>query len=725
MIRRLLFALLAWVGIADGLSMVPNARADVKVPAIFGDHMVLQRDAKLKFWGWAEPGESVEIQIGASKSSTQADADGKWRLELPAMVASKNPTSVVIQGKNRIEFKDVLVGEVWVCSGQSNMEWSVAASLNPQEEIAAAKYPTIRHIKVPLVPSMVPLDNFQSNWQVCSPETAGGFTAVGYYMARELSKKLDVPVGLVNSSWGGTRVEPWIPPVGFQRVDALQGIYQSVMGRTPGTPAYEKRLGEHIEALEKWLLKAKTSTGGAELLAPSPSFPNELTPFGSNQDPSMLYNGMIHSIVGFPIRGAIWYQGESNHEEGMIYLEKKKALIQGWRERWGQGDFPFYYVQIAPFRYGDSDPTTLAKFWEVQAAVQATVPRTAMVVINDIATLNDIHPPNKQDVGRRLALLALANDYGMKETFARSPQYSDIESKGKELKVTFKDTAGGLKTRDGKPPSHFEIIGANSNGYQAAEAQIQGDSVLLTSDKVANPTAVRFAWNMLAEPNLSGASGLPVGAFRAGKEPQFLDTVPGADQYRLVYDLDLNKLSNDIRYDVDNSSTVGPFERVAYFVELTGPQGEERKVFVSMKAFTTDPSKIGIPTFASKARFQMPVQSMDIFSNVAGLTVGTQIESGNIEFWPDNYAQRNEPAVAGASDRVYDFGDSLAVPEDGYGSMQVHHGAVKQTVFAINQWKAGSRADVGIGNSSGENSDWTFSSSASSYPNKRLRVYVK
>jgi sialate O-acetylesterase len=176
MIRRLFFALLAWVGITDGLCMVPNARADVKVPAIFGDHMVLQRDAKLKFWGWAEPGESVEIQIGASKSSTQADGEGKWRLELPAMVASKSPTSVVIQGKNRIEFKDVLVGEVWVCSGQSNMEWSVAASLNPQEEIAAAKYPTIRHIKVPLVPSMVPLDNFQSNWQVCSPETAGGFT---------------------------------------------------------------------------------------------------------------------------------------------------------------------------------------------------------------------------------------------------------------------------------------------------------------------------------------------------------------------------------------------------------------------------------------------------------------------------------------------------------------------------------------------------------------------
>ncbi|MFM8215996.1 MAG: sialate O-acetylesterase, partial [Pirellula sp.] len=310
--------------------------------------------------------------------------------------------------KNKIEIKDVLVGEVWVCSGQSNMEWSVAASMNPQEEIAAAKYPLIRHIKVPLVPSVVPLENFQSSWQVCSPETAAGFTAFGYYMAREISAKLDVPVGLINSSWGGTRVEPWVPPVGFQGVEKLQGIYQSVIGRTPGTPEYSKRLAEHIQSLEAWLAKAKSPTDPKVALGPSPNYPSELIPFASHQEPSMLYNGMIHAIVGFPIRGAIWYQGESNHDEGMMYLEKKKALIQGWRKLWSQGDFPFYYVQIAPFRYGDQDPTTLAKFWEAQAAIQTVVPKTGMVVINDIATINDIHPPNKQEVGRRLALLAFA-----------------------------------------------------------------------------------------------------------------------------------------------------------------------------------------------------------------------------------------------------------------------------------------------------------------------------
>ncbi|MBU6384634.1 MAG: 9-O-acetylesterase [Planctomycetes bacterium] len=715
-----------WIGLVVVLSMIASsASAEVKLPALFTDHMVVQRDQPLKVWGWADPSESVVVSIGNSKATAVADATGKWHLELPPMPANKSPSSLIIQGTNRIEIKDILVGEVWVCSGQSNMEWSVAASMNPQEEIAAANHPLIRHIKVPLVPSMIPLENFQSSWQVCSPNTAAGFTAVGYYMARELSIKLDIPVGLINSSWGGTRVEPWIPPVGFQRVEALQNIYQSVVGRTPGSAPYAKRLDEHIKSLEDWLVKAKTYKERREVLAPNPSFPAELSPYASNQDPTMLYNGMIHSIVGFPIRGAIWYQGESNHDEGMLYLEKKKALIQGWRELWGQGDFPFYYVQIAPFRYGDKDPTTLAKFWEAQAAVQSAVPKTAMVVINDIATVNDIHPPNKQEVGRRLALLALANDYGMQDVAARSPELVSMELMGKQLKLSFRNTAGGMKTRDGKPPTHFEVIGVGSSGYRPAVAQIQGDSLILSCAEVPEPTAMRFAWDMLAEPNLCGMTGLPVGAFRSGKEPEFLDSIPGSSEYRLVYDLDLGKLSSDIRYDVDNSASAGSFGRVAYLLELSGPQGQEQRVFVSMKAFTKDPKKIGIPTMASKARFQIPVEDLDIYSNVVGLSVGKGIGTGNIEFWPDNYGQKNGVSVSGASDSIYDFGDQLAPPEDGYGSMQVHHGGAKQTVFAINQWKAGNRADIGIGNSEGDTRDWTFTGSAERYSTKRLRVYVK
>jgi sialate O-acetylesterase len=706
------------------LLLLNNARADVRLPNVFGDHMVLQQQQKIRIWGWADARESVVVTLGEHTAKATADDAGRWKVELPPMTASKVPLAVTVKGNNTVEFKDVLIGEVWLCSGQSNMEWTVASSTNAQAEIAAAKNPMIRHIKVPLVSSAVPLDNFQSTWQVCAPETVAGFTACGYFMARHLQKELDVPVGLVNSSWGGTRVEPWTAPIGFQRVAALQDIYQSIIGRTPGTPQYRDRLAAHIKALEEWLLKAKTALDAHEILSPSPNYPAQLTPFASNQDPAMLYNGMIHALVGFPIRGAIWYQGESNHTEGMLYVEKKKALINGWRELWGQGDFPFYYVQIAPFQYGNEDPTILAKFWEAQAAVQQ-IPNTGMVVINDIATITDIHPPNKQDVGLRLALLALKNDYGKTDVVANSPEFDTLELLGDRLQVNLKNTGGGLKTRDGKAPTHFEVIGVGSNGFQPATAQIRGDAVILTSEAVKTPVAFRFAWHMLAEPNLAGGTGLPVGAFRGGDVPDFMSSLPIAREFKLVYELDLSKLGRDIKYDVDNSSQIQAFDRIGYLLELTTPSGEQQNVFVSMKAFSDDVKKIAIPTMASQATFQQPVAAMDVFSNVKEITTGTNIETGNIEFWPNNYGPANARNVSGASATVYDFGDEMDRLIDGYGSMQVHNSAAGQTLFAVNHWNVGATADIGIGNSTGQTRDWTFTGNAGSYSSKRLRVYVR
>jgi sialate O-acetylesterase len=408
----------------------------------------------------------------------------------------------------------------------------------------------------------------------------------------------------------------------------------------------------------------------------------------------------------------------------MLYLEKKKALINGWRELWGQGDFPFYYVQIAPFQYGSEDPTILAKFWEAQAAVQQ-IPKTGMVVINDIATLNDIHPPNKQDVGHRLALLALKNDYGKSDVVANSPEFETLEITGGTLKINFKNAGGGLKTRDGKAPSHFEIIGAGSNGFQPATATIDGASVILKSDAVKNPTAMRFAWHMLAEPNLTGGTGLPVGAFRAGTVPDFMSTLPIKTEYTLVYDLDLRKLGPAINYDVNNSDQIKDFDRIGYLLEIANANGEEQGVFVSMNAFTTDVRKIGIPTVASKAVFQQAVKSMDVFTNVKGITTGTKIGTGHIEFWPHNYGPVNGANISGASGSLYDFGDEMAPPEDGYGSMQIHNTASGETLFAINHWLAGDAADIGIGNSVGQTRDWTFTGSGSSLSSKRLRVFVR
>ena len=248
--------------------------------------------------------------------------------------------------------------------------------------------------------------------------------------------------------------------------------------------------------------------------------------------------------------------------------------------------------------------------------------------------------------------------------------------------------------------------------------------MVLTSDQVKKPVAFRFAWHMLAEPNLAGGTGLPVGAVRGGEVPDFLNSLTIAKEYALVYDLDLSKLSHDIKYDVDNSSKIKAFDRIGYLVELTTADGEERKVFVSMNAFTDDVKKIGIPAIASKARFQMPVVSMDVFSNVNGITTGTKIETGNIEFWPDNYGMVNSAKISGASEGIYDFGDETAPPEDGYGSMQVHNFAAGQTLFAINHWVVGAGADLGIGN--GPNAtDWTFSGNAAMYSSKRLRVFVR
>ncbi|TWU31316.1 sialate O-acetylesterase [Novipirellula artificiosorum] len=699
-----------------------DAFAEVRLPSIFNDHMVIQQQMPIRVWGWADPGETVEVSLGDNHFDANADSSGRWQVELPAMPAGKTPLTLVAKGSNTVEIKDILIGEVWLCSGQSNMEWTVRNCSNGADEVAAAQYPMIRHIKIPRNPNMLPQEEVEATWEICSPETAGNFTACGYFMARELQKELDVPVGLVNASWGGTRVEPWTPPIGFQKVEALQDIYQSVVGRTPGTAQYENRLQTHVAALEAWLTKATKALNTSELLEPSPSYPAELTPFTSHQDPTMLYNGMLHMLVGFPIRGAIWYQGESNHNEGMLYFEKKKALIQGWRELWGEGDFPFYYVQIAPYQYGTEDPAILADFWEAQAAVQQ-LPSTGMVVINDIATLDNIHPPNKQDVGKRLAMLALKNDYGRETLVANSPELESLDVLDGSLRVNFKNTGGGLKTRDRKAPSHFEIIGPGSSGFHAATARIDGDSIVLTADEVKNPVAFRFAWHKLAEPNLTGGTGLPVGALRAGELPDFLSQLPIGTDYKLVYDLDLSKLAKEVRYDVDNSGTVDSFERIGYLLELTTAGGEEQKVFVSMDAFTDNVKTIAIPTFSSKANYQQNIESMDVYSTVSGVTTGTGITTGNIEFWPNNYSAVSGSEVKGASSSVFDFGDKPGPPVDGYGSMQVHNYGEKQTLFAINHW--GANADIGIGNSEGNTRDWTFAGNAASYTSKRLRVYVK
>lgn len=707
------------------LSTLPDSSlAQVRLPGIFGDHMVLQRNENIKIWGWAEPGQAIEAVLNDSQGKAKADQEGKWQILLAPQKAG-GPFELRIATtsgtKSEVTLSDILIGEVWVCSGQSNMEWPLSQSANPQEEINAADYPNIRHIKVTRRPSSIPLDTIDNQWNVCSPKTAGSFTGVGYFFARRLHQELNVPIGLINSSWGGTRVEPWTPPNGFAQVPELANIHDTLESRTPGTDRYQQKLSNHIDATQAWLENAKSALKDQKAIDPSPAFPSELAQVTGHQNPAMLYNGMIHHFIGFPIRGAIWYQGESNRADGMSYFHKKKALINGWRELWEQGDFPFYFVQIAPFNYGNDRPDQLPELWEAQTKT-LELPNTGMVVISDVTDLNDIHPRNKQDVGLRLANLALKNDYGQDGLLVSGPTLDSLKILEDRLVLKFSNTGDGLKTSDGTSPDWFEVIGKGTN-FETANAEISGDTVVLTCNKVPAPVAVRFGWNKKATPNLRNSANLPARPFRAGEVPTALNSVPEIDDYQLIYDLDLKRLGKEIEYDKDLRKQVDKFDRIGYFMELQKTGQPMQFAFVSMDAFTDNIDHIGIPTIRSGATFQKKVSKVRVHSNVEQLENATAT-TGHIEFWPNNYGATRS-ANLGGSDTIYDFDDTRTDPVDGYGSMQVHLPESGLTLFSINRWNAPDQADLGIGNCPGQHLDWTFSGNSSQYDKKRLRIFVR
>lgn len=712
------------------LVAVPSLRADVRLPRVFGDHMVLQQEKPVALWGWAAPGEKVEVRLGADAVSTTATPAGEWKAELPARRAG-GPFTLTVTAANTLRLEDVLVGEVWLCSGQSNMEMGVRMCAQGEAEVAAAQHPQIRLLMVPNRWTPQPQNDIEAAWKVCSPQTVGeggwgGFSAAGYYFGRELHRRLGVPVGLIDATWGGTRIEPWTPPEGFAAVPALAGESEAVQWGDPRTELHRLKAEELLQATERWVRESREALGRKAPLPAMPTFPDRLRPPGDVQHATALYNGMLHPLAPFALRGAIWYQGESNSGEGALYTEHTRALVAGWRSVWKDPTLAYYYVQIAPYNYGGS-PETVAEFWEAQAAAQS-IPGTGMVVINDIGDLKDIHPANKQDVGKRLALWALARTYGKTDVAYASPTVVSVEPEGGVLRVQFRD-AEGLSTRDGQAPNWFEIIDAEEGGFEPATARIEGTSVLLTSPEVPRPVGVRFAWSMLAEPNLRNGAGLPVGAFRAGTLPTrdlLALHVRESRQYQLVYDLDLSKLGPNPVYEVDRAAKIeGPFDRVAYFLELTPAGGKPQYLWVSMDAFTDKASALGVPTAASGHRWQRAVSHLNVVSNVKGVTTGTGLKTGNLEFWPDNYATDNAAGVAGASGGTYDFGDRPSDPTDGYGSMQVHNPEAGQTLFALNHWREGHRADVGIGNQPSNSPDWTFAGNAGSYTAKRLRVLVR
>ena len=650
------------------LLLTGSPDAEIRLPGIFSDHAVLQRDRPLPVWGTAQPNADITVTLGDRSTTGRAGADGKWRVVLPAMAAG-GPYALTVDGDGQVRLDDLMVGEVWICSGQSNMQWPLTQTEGGEAAVATASFPQIRLFTVPRVIGTEPQEDVAGHWRVCQPDAVPTFSAVAYYFGRQLHRELDLPIGLINSSWGGTRIEPWtdrasleaLPGMGTQfaaleeaivaherdrsKIEAARAVHAEAArqmlqleddgdasgaipqlddstwppmalpaqweeaglpgldglvwfrreveipedwagqelvlhlgpvddsdvtffdgARVGGMGSYRDKIIEYWDDPRVYSIPGERVRPGTSVIAvrvidtgavgglwgsepeemrlvlagdPQQSLPlagewryqvqvelpfvppDPLQPYTL---PTLLYNSMIHPLIPYALRGAIWYQGESNvlTKDGMEYAAKMRAMVGGWRRLWGQGDFPVYSVQLAPFLYStpfaNCDPLDLPRLWEAQIAPLA-IPNTGIAGTLDVGNLQDIHPQRKKVVGERLARWALAKDYGRSDLVFCGPLYSSMQVAGKRVRVRFDHAESGLATLDGKSPDWFEVAGSDGN-YVAAEARIDGSTVVAWSQDVPAPEAVRFAWHEEAQPNLVNAAGLPALPFRSRGEKE-------------------------------------------------------------------------------------------------------------------------------------------------------------------------------------------------------------
>jgi len=446
------------------------AKSTLQLASVFSDHMVLQRHRPIPVWGNASPGTDVRVTLGDETQSATADEAGGWRVEMPALEAGGPLEMTISAGDNTTKFSDILIGEVWLASGQSNMQWTVENSNDAEQEIAdAANWPKIRLLTVPRTFTTKPQLNIDAEWQLCDPKTIKPFSAVAYSFGRALQQELDVPIGLISTNYGGTPMEAWTSAPGLK-----------------SRPEFEK----YVKTAEKARADdAKINQG----------------------HPTGLFNAMIHPLVPYGIRGAIWYQGEADAGRHAQYRALSVVMISDWRERWGQGDFPFLLVQLAAW-------TPDAKDWpllrESQQETVQTVPNTAMAVATDIGNKGDIHPRNKQDVGKRLALAARNLAYGEDIVYS-GPMYRNMYSLGGKAYLHFDSVGGGLKVK-GDTLNGFTVAGADRD-FVPATAKIEGDHVVVSSEGVPHPVAVRYNWAGWTEGTLFNTNGLPAPPFRTDR----------------------------------------------------------------------------------------------------------------------------------------------------------------------------------------------------------------
>lgn len=487
------------------------AQAAVTLPSIFGDHMVLQQGETIPVWGWAEQGEEVTVTLGKQTATAVTGEEGAWRVDLRRMKTG-GPYELTIAGKDDTRtISDVLIGEVWVGSGQSNMGWPVKLSNNPEQEIAAANYPEIRLFSVELKVATEPQDNCKGTWVVCTPETVPDFSAVLYFFGRELHQQLEVPLGLINTSWGGTPAEAWTSREALEADPALKHIVEQWDQKLKDYPAAKEA---YDKALAEWQVAAEQAKAAGQDAPKKP---------GEPQGPSHpwlaagLYNQMITPLTPFAIKGAIWYQGESNAPRAYQYRTLFPTMINSWRKDWEQGDFPFYFVQLANFKERKAEPgeSDWAELREAQT-MTLSLPNTGMATIIDIGEADDIHPRNKQDVGKRLALNALAKDYRKPVAYS-GPTYRSHTIDGDTVKMRFNHTDGGFIAQ-GDKLAGFAIAGEDKK-FVWAEASIHGKVIHVSSPEVPNPVAVRYAWADNPEATLYNGKGLPAVPFRTDDWP--------------------------------------------------------------------------------------------------------------------------------------------------------------------------------------------------------------
>jgi sialate O-acetylesterase len=560
--------------------------------------MVLQQTAEPMVWGWAEASTTVSITIQGHQVSTEVDDEGKWQLKLPELKAGGPYEMTVSSNNDALTIKDILIGEVWVGSGQSNMQWSMERSDNAESEIAKADFPEIRLFYVPRVTAEEPQDDVEARWVVCTPENAAEFSAVLYYFGKEIHEKQNIPIGLIHTSWGGTPAESWTSSetmAAYPDIDHLDKVYDQGMARYKvERPQFDQQIAavddqsttmaseesiqstwdilvigsgqtlQNVVLIDKKDGKLDVGIEGRELKSSALKFENgtlkwsysvpaishepidvnlnfigdavkgsmnhgnetsqivgtrrmigeeppKLLPPRASHRPSALYNAMLSPLMPYSIKGAIWYQGESNVSRAKTYRTLFPAMINDWRAKWGQGDFPFYFVQIAPYNYGAPEESASAELREAQFMALGTK-NTGMAITSDIGNVDDIHPTNKLDVGKRLALWALAKDYGHADLVYSGPLYKSMEIEGDKIRIHFDHVGSGLVAKNGTL-TDFLIAGEDQK-FIAAKAIIDGETILVSSEGLSAPAAVRFGWANSTEPNLFNSEGLPATTFR-------------------------------------------------------------------------------------------------------------------------------------------------------------------------------------------------------------------